>query len=97
MHLAFVLGLIFLVFAASKKSHDSRRAIGWLRPGGVPLVDWLLGPGRARPSVLYIPYIFDDLAFRVGNPLLIDVVMGYDPVRHPARGDAALAWAGRCR
>ena len=27
-------------------------------------------------SVLYIPYIFDDLAFRVGNPLPIDVAMG---------------------
>ena len=27
-------------------------------------------------SVLYIPWIFDDLAFRVGNPLPIDVAMG---------------------
>ncbi len=26
--------------------------------------------------MLYIPYIFDDMAFRVGNPLLIDVAMG---------------------
>ena len=27
-------------------------------------------------SVLYIPYVFDDLAFRVGNPSTLDVVMG---------------------
>jgi TRAP-type uncharacterized transport system fused permease subunit len=33
----------------------------------VPWFDWLLAHRRGR-SVLYIPYIFDDLAFRVGNP-----------------------------
>jgi TRAP-type uncharacterized transport system fused permease subunit len=27
-------------------------------------------------SVLYIPYVFDDLAFRVGNPSNLDVAMG---------------------
>ena len=26
--------------------------------------------------MLYIPYIFDDLAFRVGNPSTLDVAMG---------------------
>ena len=36
---------------------------------------WLLGIGCAL-SVLYIPYVFDDLAFRVGNPSTPDVVMG---------------------
>jgi TRAP transporter 4TM/12TM fusion protein len=39
------------------------------------LVDWVLGLAIAA-SVLYIPWIFEDLAFRVGNPLPIDVVMG---------------------
>ena len=43
--------------------------------GGVPLVDWLLGLACAA-SVMYIPYVFDDLAFRVGNPDTMDVVMG---------------------
>lgn len=75
VHLAFVLGLIFLVFAATKKAHDRAAKSGWLSPGGVPLVDWLLGIACAL-SVLYIPYVFDDLAFRVGNPDLADVVFG---------------------
>jgi TRAP transporter 4TM/12TM fusion protein len=73
VHLAFVLGLIFLVFGASKAEQAPRTSA--LRPGGIPLIDWLLGLGVAV-SVLYIPYIFDDMAFRVGNPLLIDVAMG---------------------
>src|SRR6478672_10199332 len=40
VHLAFVLGLIFLVFAASRKHADSVRPSSWWAPGGVPLVDW---------------------------------------------------------
>ncbi|MFC5497796.1 TRAP transporter permease [Caenimonas terrae] len=75
VHLAFVLGLIFLVFAASKKSLNQPARPSLLRPGGVPLVDWVLGLACAA-SVLYIPWVFDDLAFRVGNPDLSDVVMG---------------------
>lgn len=75
VHLAFVLGLIFLVFAASKKAQEAPVRGGWLAPGGVPLVDWLLGLCCAA-SVLYIPYVFDDLAFRVGNPSGLDVVFG---------------------
>ncbi|MES2784120.1 MAG: TRAP transporter permease [Pseudomonadota bacterium] len=75
VHLAFVLGLIFLVFSATKKSHEQPARNTWLSPGGVPLVDWLLGLACAA-SVLYIPYVFDDLAFRVGNPDTSDVVMG---------------------
>jgi TRAP transporter 4TM/12TM fusion protein len=75
IHLAFVLGLIFLVFAFSKKGQGVQRPPSWLAPGGVPLVDWLLGLFIAA-SVLYIPYVFDDLAFRVGNPSTLDVLMG---------------------
>jgi TRAP transporter 4TM/12TM fusion protein len=75
VHLAFVLGLIFLVFAASKKSLEHPRPNSLMAPGGVPLVDWLLGLACAA-SVLYIPWVFNDLAFRVGNPDLSDVVMG---------------------
>jgi TRAP transporter 4TM/12TM fusion protein len=75
VHLAFVLGLIFLVFAASKKAQEGPVRSGWLAPGGVPLADWLLGLCCAA-SVLYIPYVFNDLAFRVGNPSTVDVVFG---------------------
>ena len=75
VHLAFVLGLIFLVFAAFKSDSDSAVSKSSFSMGGVPLVDWLLGLACAA-SVMYIPYVFDDLAFRVGNPDTIDVVMG---------------------
>jgi TRAP transporter 4TM/12TM fusion protein len=75
VHLAFVLGLIFLVFAGSKRTADREVRSSWFAPGGIPLFDWLLGAACAV-SVLYIPYIFKDLAFRVGNPDTLDVVMG---------------------
>ncbi|MGE5338672.1 MAG: TRAP transporter permease, partial [Gemmatimonadota bacterium] len=75
VHLAFVLGLIFLVFAFSKKGQGTQRRSSWAAPGGVPLADWGLGIAVAL-SVLYVPYVFDELAFRVGNPNTLDVVMG---------------------
>ncbi len=75
VHLAFVLGLIFLVFSASKKAAEQPMRNTWLTPGGVPLADWLLGLACAA-SVLYIPWVFEDLAFRIGNPDRMDVVMG---------------------
>ena len=75
VHLAFVLGLIFLVFphrqALLGQSLPSRLST----PGGLPWFDWVLALAVAV-SVLYIPYVFDDLTFRVGNPLTLDVVMG---------------------
>src|SRR3954471_6239255 len=67
VHLAFVLGLIFLVFSGSTRWKDKVRPSTWWAPGGVPLLDWLLAIAVAL-SVLYIPWIFADLAFRVGNP-----------------------------
>ena len=74
VHLAFVLGLIFLVFAFNKKE-GVQRVPSWHHPLGLPLYDW----GFALLAVvasLYIPYVFDDLTFRIGNPDTIDVVMG---------------------
>ena len=75
VHLAFVLGLIFVVFphrqALLEKAAGHRAAA----PGNVPWFDWLLAAAVAA-SVLYIPWIFEDLTFRVGNPLALDVVMG---------------------
>ena len=75
IHLAFVLGLIFLVFPLRKSTLEQAHRHSLLAPGGVPLYDWLLAAAIAV-SVLYIPWIFDDLAFRVGNPLPLDVAMG---------------------
>ncbi len=74
VHLAFVLALIFLVFAFNKKQQDQQSA-SWLRPLGLPLWDWLFALAAIVTS-LYIPYVFDDLAFRIGNPDRLDVVMG---------------------
>ena len=75
VHLAFVLGLIFLVFPhrAALLGVAPRHRLA--APGGVPWFDWLLAVAIAA-SVLYIPWIFDDLAFRVGNPGPVDVAMG---------------------
>ncbi|HOE40181.1 MAG TPA: TRAP transporter permease [Rhodoferax sp.] len=75
VHLAFVLGLIFLVFSGSKATENRAVRHSLASPGGIPVYDWLLGIGVAI-AVLYIPYTFEDLAFRVGNPDTEDVVFG---------------------
>jgi TRAP transporter 4TM/12TM fusion protein len=75
IHMAFVLGLIFLVFASSKNLNGQAPAAGPLKPFGIPVWDWALALAAAAAS-LYVPWIFEDLAFRVGNPLPLDVVMG---------------------
>jgi TRAP transporter 4TM/12TM fusion protein len=75
VHLAFVVGLIFLVFGFRRTKDPKPRRSTVLTPGGVPLVDWAAA-GVAAVAALYIPYIFHDLAFRVGNPGPTDVLMG---------------------
>jgi TRAP transporter 4TM/12TM fusion protein len=75
VHMAFVLSLIFLVFARTKAGQGVRMPSTLLSPGGVPLYDWLLA-AVAIATVLYIPWIFDDLAFLIGNPRPQDVLMG---------------------
>ncbi len=75
IHLAFVLGLIFLVFPARKALLEKAQRSSWHSPGGVSIVDWALAVAIAV-AVLYIPWVFDDLAFRIGNPSSLDVAMG---------------------
>lgn len=75
IHMAFVLGLIFIVFSAIKSNQEKLPEAAWWRPGGIGVHDWLIGIAAAA-SALYVPWIFNDLAFRVGNPLPIDVIMG---------------------
>lgn len=75
VHLAFVLGLIFLVFPHRAALLGVTPHHRLAAPGGVPWFDWGLALAIAA-SVLYIPWIFDDLAFRVGNPGPLDVAMG---------------------
>ena len=68
VHLALVLGLIFLVFPHRHALLEKAAVHRVAAPGNVPWFDWLLAVAVAA-SVLYIPYIFEDLTFRVGNPL----------------------------
>jgi TRAP transporter 4TM/12TM fusion protein len=76
IHLSFVLGLIFLVFPFSRHGYSVPARSTWLRPLGIGWLDWLLAIG-AVVAVMHVPLIpLDDLAFRVGNPQPIDVVLG---------------------
>ena len=75
VHMAFVLGLIFLVYGFHKKKQTIALQPSLRNPGGLPLADWTLAI-LAAAAALYVPYVFDNLAFRVGNPLARDVVMG---------------------
>ncbi|WP_181707663.1 TRAP transporter permease [Chthonobacter rhizosphaerae] len=75
IHLSLVLGLVFLVFPATRRGFEARPG-SWFRPTGIPLYDWALA-AAAVVAVLHVPLIpLDALAFRVGNPTTADVVLG---------------------
>jgi TRAP transporter 4TM/12TM fusion protein len=75
IHIACVLGLIFLVFSWSQKGNAATPKAGLLSPFGIGIVDWLCAIAAVVTS-LYVPYVFHDLQFRVGNPDPIDWIMG---------------------
>jgi TRAP transporter 4TM/12TM fusion protein len=75
VHLAFVLGLIFLVFPHRQALLTATPRTGWANPAGLPWFDWVLALAAAA-AALYIPWVFHDLMFRVGNPGTPDVIMG---------------------
>ncbi|NBC31236.1 MAG: TRAP transporter fused permease subunit [Alphaproteobacteria bacterium] len=76
IHLALVLGLIFLVFAPLRRGYTEPKPSTLLRPGGISLIDWLLAAAVAV-AALYLPLLPTEVvARRVGNPDLQDVVMG---------------------
>ncbi|MCA8906350.1 MAG: TRAP transporter permease [Rhodospirillaceae bacterium] len=78
IHLAFVLGLIFLLFGLrpARSSLVPEHRSPWLYPGGLPLTDWVLALAVAA-AALYLPMLpTDEVARRVGNPSETDVVMG---------------------
>lgn len=72
IHLGATLLLVFLSFAVWGRGEVRR---GPLAPLGLPIWDWALALAGVV-AALYVPWIFNDLAFRVGNPLPIDVAMG---------------------
>ncbi len=75
IHLAFVLGLIFLVFGITKKASDAAPVSSWFRPGAIPLYDWMLAIAAAF-LCLYIPWDYAAMNFRIGNPSEMDVIAG---------------------
>ncbi len=75
IHMAFVIGLIFLVFPAFRTRDAVPAPSGAVAPLGIGLLDWACAIAAVITS-LYVPWIFHDLQFRVGNPLTIDWVMG---------------------
>jgi TRAP transporter 4TM/12TM fusion protein len=75
IHLGFVLGLIFLVFARSKRLQAAPPAARWWKPGNVPLYDWALFAAAVFCS-LYLPATLSTLTFRIGSPNAVDVAVG---------------------
>jgi TRAP transporter 4TM/12TM fusion protein len=75
IHIACVLSLIFLVFSWSRKGNAATPQAGLIAPFGIGIIDWICAIAAAVSS-LYVPWVFHDLQFRVGNPMTIDWVMG---------------------
>lgn len=72
LHLGVTLFIVFLSFSAFARTRNKTSGLAIL---GIPVLDWLMAIGGAI-SAFYVPWIYDQLAFRVGNPLPIDVIMG---------------------
>ncbi|MDR7124767.1 TRAP transporter permease [Pseudotabrizicola sp. 4114] len=72
LHMGVSLFLIYLSFAAFSSGRTKTTGFVIL---GLPVLDWLFG-FAALISALYVPWIYDQLAFRIGNPLPLDVIMG---------------------
>ncbi|MDP0926451.1 TRAP transporter permease [Paracoccus onubensis] len=72
LHMGASLFVLFLSFAAFDKTRHKTDGFAVL---GIPVTDWILAIAGAV-SAFYVPWIYDQLAFRVGNPLTIDIVMG---------------------
>ena len=75
IHLSFVLGLIFLVFSFRRSTSTQPLRSSLLTPLGIPLIDWAMAIAAVITS-LYLPWVFHDLQFRVGNPDPLDWIMG---------------------
>ncbi|MFC0340064.1 TRAP transporter permease [Paracoccus niistensis] len=72
LHMGVSLFVIFLTFSSLARNRHKTDGFAFL---GVPVVDWALAIAGAV-SAFYVPWIYDQLAFRVGNPLPIDIAMG---------------------
>ncbi len=76
IHLAFVLGLVFLLFGIRKSNSTKLHAPVWYRISGVPIWDIALAILAVGAS-LYLPLLPPEIVSeRVGNPSQGDVLMG---------------------
>ena len=76
IHIACVLGLIFLVFSWNQKGNAATPIAGVLRAARDRHRRLAAAAIAAVVTSLYVPYVFHDLQFRVGNPDPIDWIMG---------------------
>lgn len=75
VHLAFVLGLAFLLFGPTRSSTELP-AKSWYRIDGVPVVDIILAL-LAVAAAMYLPLLpLEEAARRAGNPNATDTFMG---------------------
>ncbi len=76
IHLAFVLGLVFLLFAVRRGQIPSDVPKAWWRIGGIPIPDIVLAL-LAVAAALYLPLLPPQIiADRVGNPGPSDIFFG---------------------
>jgi len=76
IHLAFVLGLVFLLFSWRKSLSTEMAPAAWYRFDGVPVFDIILAM-LGIVAAMYLPLLPSAaLAQRVGNPSASDVFMG---------------------
>ncbi len=75
IHLAFVLGLAFLLFAG-RRSGTAMPAPAWYRFDGIHIIDIVLAV-LAVSAALYLPLLpLEVVARRAGNPSTLDTFMG---------------------
>lgn len=72
LHLGVSLFLIYLSFAAFASGRQKTKGFVIL---GLPVTDWVLGLAGAV-SAFYVPWVYDQLQFRIGNPNQLDIIMG---------------------
>lgn len=72
LHMGVSLFLIYLSFAAFSSGRNKTTGFVIL---GLPVLDWIFA-FAAAVSAFYVPYVYDQLQFRIGNPNQLDIVMG---------------------
>ncbi len=72
LHLGVTLFLVFLSFSALASRREKTTGLVIL---GLPVTDWVLAFAGAI-SAFYVPWVYDQIQFRIGNPSHLDVIMG---------------------